>query len=144
MIQLYSTRELTYETDELPAIADFAHKHHNISKDEYLAGIWFSDLHRQLLWSRLPAQLEGSDCSLGKPKHYRAPSFSWAFIEGPIIAYYDKYEKRVPWDEGRDFDYDPSYNRKAKMIKADTTLRSGNILDEVTAGFLTLQDFQAS
>lgn len=48
-------------------------------KDKYLAGFWLKDLVDGLLWS----VWEGRPAS--QPAKYRAPSWSWASLEGPIF-----------------------------------------------------------
>jgi hypothetical protein len=48
----YSNRALTYETDRLPALAGLASKVQRLLNSRYLAGIWECDLHG-LMWVRL-------------------------------------------------------------------------------------------
>ena len=93
MIQMYSDREMSYEIDKLPASA---HNHHNLSQEKYLVGVWFSDLHRQLLWCLQSGRIQSSETTLQAPRQYCAPPFSWASLNGPITAYLASYEKRFP------------------------------------------------
>ncbi|PKK53545.1 hypothetical protein CI102_1557, partial [Trichoderma harzianum] len=46
----YSNKELTYQTDRLPAVSSYAKLIASKSGDTYLAGLWKKNLHRGLLW----------------------------------------------------------------------------------------------
>jgi hypothetical protein len=69
MVNEYCKRNLTYESDILPAISGCASTFQSFTKDVYLAGTWVSDLPRGLLWSVQDSKPSQS---------YRAPSWSWA------------------------------------------------------------------
>lgn len=107
----YTSRELTYGEDKLPATEGLARNLANIcSVGRYLAGIWENDLALGLLWEsvglctadvdlqpwRWPPPSRGtltafSRCNtllelLAKPpERYRAPTWSWASLDGRII-----------------------------------------------------------
>lgn len=51
-------------------------------EDQYLAGLWCSYIPAGLLWRRLVATK--GDILLYHPMRYRAPSWSWASIDGEI------------------------------------------------------------
>ncbi|PMD26414.1 HET-domain-containing protein [Hyaloscypha hepaticicola] len=78
LIEDYSSRHLTKEMDRLPALAgladDFAQMHQD-GDCEYLAGIWSSHLPSALLWNSVASRPR-------RPQAYRAPSWSWASLEG--------------------------------------------------------------
>ncbi|KAL6408690.1 heterokaryon incompatibility protein [Ilyonectria robusta] len=83
------------DSARLTALARVARRFSEIMKklsdveDEYLAGIWKGDLSRSLLWS-----VDTDFCSgeLGqhqqwrRPQQPRAPSWSWAAVEGPATV----------------------------------------------------------
>lgn len=71
----YSTRELTKLRDRLPALSGLASKFSLRLKDNYLAGLWERDLITGLAWTTLQP---------GRNLPDRAPSWSWASVEGPI------------------------------------------------------------
>jgi hypothetical protein len=78
----YSRMSLTRLSDKLVAISGLAKRYRALLRqDKYLAGLWMSQLPAQLLWytRREPQQLLSY-----RPPEYRAPSWSWASIEGPI------------------------------------------------------------
>ncbi|KAH6703309.1 heterokaryon incompatibility protein-domain-containing protein [Leptodontidium sp. MPI-SDFR-AT-0119] len=81
IVRRYSSRNLTKESDKLPALSGLAHEYCARWGDEYLAGLWRKDLCRDLLWRRneryaLPEPR--------RPEEYRAPSWSWASLDGRI------------------------------------------------------------
>jgi hypothetical protein len=80
-VDTFTRGDLTRGTDKLYAIAGVA----KIFQDkfrgsEYLAGIWRSDLERQLLW-KVP-----SNGTATRSEEYRAPSWSWASMNGVILT----------------------------------------------------------
>jgi len=74
----YAQRELTDPDDKLVAISGIARLYGESRHMEakYLAGLWDLDLCVQLLWYSLG--------DTRPSKSYRAPSWSWASIDGPI------------------------------------------------------------
>ncbi|KAF6799422.1 heterokaryon incompatibility protein [Colletotrichum sojae] len=80
IVEDYSHRKLTSPGDKLPAIASLAHLYGTTTApdDRYLAGLWKADLLRQLLW-----HIDLSERSFRPPK-YRAPTWSWAAIDGLV------------------------------------------------------------
>ncbi|CAM1511923.1 Fc.00g094360.m01.CDS01 [Cosmosporella sp. VM-42] len=86
MLQDYTTRQFTYETDRLIAFAGIAtlYRHlAHVSEDAYIAGLWRHSLLQDLLWTTR----EGRRVS--PPQTYRAPSWSWASME-PIHVPFPK------------------------------------------------------
>ncbi|KAN0116773.1 HET domain containing protein [Hyaloscypha variabilis] len=83
----YTRRALTISMDKFPAIGAIAEVVQTHTGDKYLAGFFLAQLPRALLWfctgDRSPPFTE----KLGK-RHaegpYRAPTWSWACIDGPV------------------------------------------------------------
>ncbi|KAJ1324724.1 HET domain-containing protein [Microdochium nivale] len=85
LMENYSRRQLSNKTDCLPALSGLASLYRKLLRDddEYIAGIWRNDLHRQLFWTSHFKQR----CSLGErlsslsgllyDRSYVAPSWSW-------------------------------------------------------------------
>lgn len=78
VVKGYTRCRLTYEGDKLLALSGIAQnfQFYLDSDDEYLAGIWRKSLPDSLLW-----------IAKGGPQRvqtYRAPSWSWASVEGHI------------------------------------------------------------
>lgn len=74
----YSTGELTFTRDKLVAISGVANYIQRHTKMKYLAGLWEPYLVSDLLWFAKKAHKSS------RPLEYRAPSWSWAAIDGQI------------------------------------------------------------
>jgi len=91
LIQEYTSRSMTYSSDKLPALSGIAAAIQIQTRDTYCAGIWRKTFLADLLW-----RLEDPDfdmCVYGpkypkKPDVWRAPSWSWASVEG-VVRYQD-------------------------------------------------------
>lgn len=70
IVDVYSSKRLTYQSDRLPALSGMAYEMQHPLKDQYLAGLWRQTLLRDLCW--VP------DIPIGTPTAYQAPSWSWA------------------------------------------------------------------
>ncbi|KAH7312978.1 heterokaryon incompatibility protein-domain-containing protein [Rhexocercosporidium sp. MPI-PUGE-AT-0058] len=78
IVQEFSKRNLSFAGDKLLAVSAIAQEMGERRGDQYMAGMWQSSLLETLLWMReakLPVK---------RPERYRAPSWSWASIEGEI------------------------------------------------------------
>lgn len=75
-VSQYSQRALTKGTDKLPALAGLADVVAKRKKGRYCAGIWEDDMPFGLWWTA------SDHCS--RPKEWRAPSWSWASLTGPV------------------------------------------------------------
>jgi hypothetical protein len=85
LISGYLGMNLTKESDRLPALTGLATTIGDITGDTYIAGIWLRDLDIGLLWARGLYDFDTPDSVplLRRPKAYRAPSWSWAAVDGP-------------------------------------------------------------
>ncbi|EIW62306.1 HET-domain-containing protein, partial [Trametes versicolor FP-101664 SS1] len=88
VVEDYTRRAASVESDKLVACAAVAEQFHRaLGSDAYLAGLWRSDLLRHLLWSSdyYPDTADLSTHSPHtRPAAYRAPSWSWAAIDGVV------------------------------------------------------------
>lgn len=87
VLSAYSRRRLTVESDKLFAIAGLAkyfeartHGMFGTDGDGYCAGLWKSAMPSELLWRTTfyPPR------TFSRPKDYRAPSWSFASLDGPV------------------------------------------------------------
>ncbi|KAF4626407.1 hypothetical protein G7Y89_g11750 [Cudoniella acicularis] len=86
LVGVYSRCNLTRAGDKLVAIAGLAKEIHKAleNEDEYLAGLWRQHILYQLLWYH---GLDGDRTDTrtsARPESYRAPSWSWASLDGKI------------------------------------------------------------
>jgi hypothetical protein len=79
MVWEYCNRQLTVESDKLPAISGLANYFQRHSGYHYAAGLWEEDMARGLLWSK-----SSIDDKMRRPSPPRAPTWSWASLDGPI------------------------------------------------------------
>ena len=82
-VDMYFKTNLTFRTkDKLVAISGVA-KRLGLPKDEYRAGLWKPGLAKQLQWVVATKASRPQGC---RGSEYRAPSWSWASIDGPVIT----------------------------------------------------------
>ncbi|KAF4628632.1 hypothetical protein G7Y89_g9519 [Cudoniella acicularis] len=77
LLAVYSERALTKDFDKLPALSGLASEFAKRTGDEYLAGLWKQFLPVGLLW-----EVKNKAASRRVPG--RAPSWSWASVEGKL------------------------------------------------------------
>lgn len=93
----YTRRDFTKYSDTLPALGGVARAFAAITKDRYCAGMWESELLQSLCWFREARLLNKKPSRLfsplymdfSKPDAYRAPSWSWASINGGRVKMYN-------------------------------------------------------
>ncbi|KAH9229590.1 hypothetical protein K456DRAFT_1799009, partial [Colletotrichum gloeosporioides 23] len=84
----YSNRLLSEESDKLPGLAGLAKTLANMTGDEYVAGLWKRDIVSGLLWKtrRWNMDEDGPHGAIQhtRPSCWRAPSWSWASLDGQV------------------------------------------------------------
>jgi len=80
LVETYSACNLTVPSDKMVAFAGIAQHFQNLlgSGDVYIAGIWRSQLPYALCW------FSTKEHRAYRPSAYRAPSWSWASLDGAI------------------------------------------------------------
>ncbi|KAL8853687.1 MAG: hypothetical protein Q9221_001498 [Calogaya cf. arnoldii] len=86
-VEKYADSHLTKERDRLIAISAIAREIKPMLQCPYLAGHWEKDLVTQLCWSINPDRFYRAY----RPTTYRAPSWSWASVEGEC-SYLREYD----------------------------------------------------
>lgn len=87
LVMNYSSRELTNPMDKLPAISGLAQRFDKLSNGRngrYFAGLWEAYLPDSLLWHRLKVPIFLPEPNPARPTAYRAPTWSWASINGTV------------------------------------------------------------
>lgn len=89
IVEYYTQRELTNHADKLSALSGLAQvaiDSHRFNEGDYLAGLWRGSLVKGLLWHvRGPSEPR-------RYTTYRAPSWSWASIDGGIKYFAEQYQ----------------------------------------------------
>jgi hypothetical protein len=113
VVRLFTNADLTFARDKLPALSGIARRVHSRKGGQYLAGLWRDErIEAQLCW-----RVEGSGV---RPTTWRAPSWSWASIDGPVSY--------MPTQSGI---CDDSY---AHVVDARVTPLAGDVFGELSAG----------
>ncbi|KAI4102706.1 MAG: hypothetical protein L6R37_004237 [Teloschistes peruensis] len=100
LLEKYCRTRLTFERDKLVAISSLAQLMGTQLHDQYVFGLWKRILPSQLLWrvEEYPQGIVSGFFPIHKdevyqtnfiayrPELYRAPSWSWASVEGPIVT----------------------------------------------------------
>ena len=98
MVETYTTCTLTEEQDKLIAIQGLVNIYKSLRDDDYLAGLWRKQLPSGLMWTtRNGLQANGEPTY--RPGTYRAPSWSWASVEGIIEIFPEVYPEEERWVE---------------------------------------------
>lgn len=85
MLQQYTRRELTDPADKLTALAGIAQVMHNTLQCKYLFGLWEDDMIRGMQWATNTDRYSKEWAKpLKRPTKDRAPSWSWASLEGHV------------------------------------------------------------
>ena len=77
----YSRRQMTFESDKLPAVSSIAELFSAWTGEPYLAGLWPGALGQLLCWFPFG---NGRDSETIRPAKWRAPSWSFFSVNGPI------------------------------------------------------------
>jgi hypothetical protein len=100
VVEAYAYRDLTQESDRLPALSGLAKRFRGSSEDQYLAGLWESCLIADLAW--YPVTTVGQENSPDSLPHttssrtarYRAPTWSWASVTSRIKFWDFAYDEK--------------------------------------------------
>jgi hypothetical protein len=125
IVESYSGRTLTNESDKLMAIMGIANFIQNILQDSFLLGLWKDHLYHDLLWSTSSATRLTS---------IKIPSWSWASLSGTV-----SYHR---WPAGST----PSYLKSSFTLvsaKVDPEVSNGNIYGRLVIKG-TLHKFETS
>ncbi|KAH8654569.1 heterokaryon incompatibility protein-domain-containing protein [Tricladium varicosporioides] len=114
LIEQYSRLALTFESDRLPAISGIARAVQGRHGWTYLAGLWSSHLPICLGW-------QSNQNTQTRPSHWRAPSWSWASVDGSV-RFYGTFDYSQRLLDALDFN--------CELLGSDTTgqLRSAYIV----------------
>lgn len=128
IVDVYTTAQLTYGTDKLIALSGISKLMGLSLGDEYCAGLWRDSLVTDLFW--YGPSVKGEKCS--RPSPYRAPSWSWASVNGPVS---------VPLFLDEDLqDIKPLVN----ILTCEVKTATGDPFGFVTGGFLKLSGLLAT
>ncbi|EPE30962.1 heterokaryon incompatibility protein [Glarea lozoyensis ATCC 20868] len=86
VVEAYTRCQLTNPDDKLVALSGIAKRFSSILRDTYVAGMWRRYLASELTWSVDSSSFKQPDPDMSsRAMSYRAPSFSWACVDGAIM-----------------------------------------------------------
>lgn len=119
----YSRCQLTKASDKLVALSGIARHVQAELQDTYVAGLWKSNFVESLAW-RTQAEIRNS-----RPKIYRAPSWSWAAVDGPICFPCRSSDSPKPVAELIDFDITlVDHNNPTGPVQAASVTLKGKLV----------------
>ncbi|KAI4217673.1 MAG: hypothetical protein LQ351_000269 [Letrouitia transgressa] len=118
----YSMSALTRPEDKLVAISGIVRIIQQATGMSYWAGIWDHDLTRQLLWAA-----NGNNV---RPQQYRAPSWSWASLDGKIDS---------GWNHGGDTLTAWSRQSIVQFLEIKVTPVHQDMTGQISAAFIRLR-----
>jgi hypothetical protein len=125
IIRAYSSKSLSRpQADKFIALSAIARRIARLKEDTYIAGLFWKDFPAQLLWN-----VKHDDRFSGRTTRatgiYRAPTWSWASLDGPVEPGY------YPWSDD---------SQMADVIKAEVTLADKrNREGQITAAQMVLR-----
>lgn len=138
IVNEYSALKLSFEKDKFPALSGIAKQIMAATDDEYLAGTWRSELLQCLCWYNADEN-PGSQI-----KEWRAPSWSWAAINGRIAFFAappEAYRNAgiIPGLEKLAQLHMDQEKRTLKILRAEVVPIGADLTGEVTSGFIEAQ-----
>ncbi|PVH68516.1 HET-domain-containing protein [Cadophora sp. DSE1049] len=138
VLEEYSQLSITFGMDKLPALSGIATKVAQQTGDTYLAGLWKEDLCLGLLWSVEEARSNPPGRkfdwehdytkSAQVAAEYRAPSWSWASIDGKVTHHVREQFSKVP---GR--------QQHMVFLEADVSLAGMDPCGKIDFGYLRVK-----
>ncbi|KAH7412048.1 hypothetical protein DE146DRAFT_263773 [Phaeosphaeria sp. MPI-PUGE-AT-0046c] len=130
ILDLYCRRTLPDKNDKLPAISSIAAHITSKSHDAYVAGLWRATILDDMIWQATGhARGKTSD-----PPEYRAPSWSWASIDGPFGMFCrGQGSGKGGWMEGE------KWSDVATVVDYNVTPKGEDPYGEVTDGWIKLR-----
>ncbi|KAH8592380.1 heterokaryon incompatibility protein-domain-containing protein [Bisporella sp. PMI_857] len=131
MVQIYTKRDLTRESDRLVAISGLAHSFQPVFGCRYLAGLWEDHLILQLLWM--------SRGESTRTESYQAPSWSWASRTGQVTMYTNMAMEiaigmQLPSNHHTEFDEELAF-----VVDVETATANNDPMSPVTSGYLRMK-----
>ncbi|KAI1124257.1 heterokaryon incompatibility protein-domain-containing protein [Nemania abortiva] len=117
MIEDYTSRDITRDSDRLPALLGLRVALESKAEDKYLAGIWLNGLLEGLVWCAA-----SSDKPLARPHGFTEPSWTWASVKGPVqFPIYLWFDKRARWKVQSTFEPLAEYLSHNHALNDDVT-----------------------
>ena len=131
LVEEYTQHKLTLGKDKLPALSGLAKyivtRTEGSTREDYIGGMWSPNLKTDLLWE---SSWDDPDHLPRRPAEWRAPTWSWASIDGPVV--YSKADIIFKNNE----DFEPTYGG---VGNPHVTLQGQDPYGRITAASLLLK-----
>jgi hypothetical protein len=107
-VHYYSQGKLTKASNKLAALSGVAERVQETTKLEYLAGLWKENLPLDLLWYVIRPYGRGIT-NYERPSEYRAPTWSWASVDGEIRTLNGSYNLTSYENDDRMDNLEPAF-----------------------------------
>lgn len=102
MVEGYTARDITKDSDRLPALRGLEKMLSHRTGDELICGIWRNGFAEGLIWCQAT-----SERSLTRPNISNATSWSWTSVRGPVqFPIYNWHERRCAWKTATRCDFE--------------------------------------
>ncbi|OCK73973.1 HET-domain-containing protein [Lepidopterella palustris CBS 459.81] len=120
VVQHFTRRQLTVQTDRLPALSGLAALSKRDAAQDYVVGLWKSELPEALLW-----EVDREEEESERFEDYYAPSWSWASVNGSIYFPHMNGANELPF--------------KCKVLEIFTAPATSNPFGHVKSGFIKVE-----
>lgn len=118
IVQEYTRMHLTFESDIFPALQGVAHLMQQGRNCAYYAGLWEDSMVEDLLWyCKEPHK---------RPKEYRAPTWSWASVKGPVKFGHEQFWK-FDCDDDEFSSFDEGLDETHKIVATVTSVSTSPV-----------------
>lgn len=124
VVEGYSVRQLTFDTDRLPALSGVASQMNRRLNAQYVAGMWKENLHLDLCWF-VDGEQAGALAPSPVSSNYIAPSWAWTSVQEPIACTSkDPFSEVIPLVSIEDVQCEvPGLNPYGKVVSGQLILR---------------------
>ncbi|KAI0914585.1 heterokaryon incompatibility protein-domain-containing protein [Ustulina deusta] len=124
IVEEYSYLDLTFEKDKFPALSGIVKQMQRVRDGRYLAGLWEDNLIDDLLWKTFALSAE-------RPSKWRAPTWSWASINGRVQYVSDSDEVKQNFAEILDIECTPLAVDSTSELASATLVISSHLVAAV-------------
>lgn len=129
-VQVYSGRELSYQTDRLPAISGIASHFHSLLHSKYIAGLWEAELPFNLGWFCVNYRNTNDRLlPIPPPMDNGVPTWSWASTVGLTCFLWEKYIDLIPDKPAK-----PPRTSHVSVVQVNCNPKASNLFGEVQPG----------
>ena len=122
IVQSYTSRQLSFASDKLPAVAGIVSLMPQATRSRYLAGLWSHSLLEDLLWNVMPSSARSTTVMTYRFEEQQSPSWSWASLKQGVL-----------WNEMHNFE------PLVEVLDAQCGVIGLNAFGMVSGGHVTLR-----